>query len=253
MVPVIDAQPPLLDLGDVTRTRGASADRFLLEIERLTVRPGDRLAIIGRSGVGKSTCLDLLALTLAPTTVGQFTVCFNGTTHDIRELWRRNDMGALAALRAQHIGYVLQTGGLLPFLNVRDNATLPLRVLGRRIPTAWEFADHLLERLEIARHAKRLPAELSLGERQRVALARAFVHRPQLVLADEPTASLDSHTAAAVMGLFVEIIRAEGHAAVLVTHSEAIAREYGFAAIACTPSPAIDAGSHSRIRCNGVA
>jgi putative ABC transport system ATP-binding protein len=248
-----DPHPPLLDLEDVTRTRGASADRFLLEIGRLTVRPGDRLAIIGRSGVGKSTCLALLALTLAPTTVGQFTVCFNGTTYDIGELWRRGNIGTLAELRARHIGYVLQTGGLLPFLNVRDNATLPLRVLGRRIPTAWEFADHLLERLEIAPHAKRLPAELSLGERQRVAVARALVHRPQLVLADEPTASLDSHNAVAVMGLFVEIIRAEGHAAILVTHSEGLAREFGFATIACTSSPATDAGSHSLIRCNGVA
>ena len=218
-----DASPPLLDLEDVRRTRGASGDRFLLEIERLTVRPGDRLAIVGRSGVGKSTCLDLLALTLAPTVVGHFTASFNGTAHEIGELWRRGDLATLAKLRARHIGYVFQTGGLLPFLNVRDNVTLPLRILGRKIPTAWAFADHLLERLEIAPHAKRMPAELSLGQRQRVAVARALVHQPQLVLADEPTASLDSHTAAAVMGLFVEIIKTEGHAAVLVTHSESLA------------------------------
>ena len=139
---------------------------------RLTVRPGDRLAIVGRSGVGKSTCLDLLALTLAPTVVGHFTASFNGTVHEIGELWRRGDLAALAKLRARHIGYVLQTGGLLPFLNVRDNATLPLRLLGRKIPTAWAFADRLLEQLEIASLAKRMPAELSLGQRQRAAVRR---------------------------------------------------------------------------------
>jgi putative ABC transport system ATP-binding protein len=231
--------------------RGTSADSFLLEIERLTVRPGDRLAIVGRSGVGKSTCLDLLGLTLAPTSVGRFTATFDGTEHDIGELWRRGDRAMMAKLRSRNIGYVLQTGGLLPFLNVRDNATLPLRLLGLRSPTAWEFADYLLDRLEIAHYSKRLPVDLSLGQRQRVAVARALAHRPQLVLADEPTASLDSHTAGAVIALFLEIIKAEGHATILVTHSEALARDHGFLPIACSPSAATETGSHSQIRFDG--
>jgi putative ABC transport system ATP-binding protein len=120
--------------------------------------------------------------------------------------------------------------------------------LGLRSPTAWAFADDLLDRLEIASYGKRLPADLSLGQRQRVAVARALAHQPQLVLADEPTASLDSHTAGAVMGLFLEILKAGGHAAIMVTHSEALAREHGFIPIACTPSAATETGSHSQIR-----
>jgi putative ABC transport system ATP-binding protein len=243
---------PLLNLEGVSRKRGTGVDSFLLEIERLTVRPGDRLAIIGRSGVGKSTCLDLLALTLAPTTAEHFLAGFGGEVLEIGELWRQRDLRSLARLRAKYIGYVLQTGGLLPFLNVRDNATLPLRLLGLRSPTAWEFADDLLERLSIAAFATRLPADLSLGQRQRVAVARALAHRPQLVLADEPTASLDGHTGAAVMELFVELVRSERQATVLVTHSEALARDYGFIPIACQPLQESEAGSHSRVLYDGA-
>jgi putative ABC transport system ATP-binding protein len=249
---VSETCPPLLSLEGVSRTRGTGVDRFLLEIERLRVHPGDRLAIIGRSGAGKSTCLDLLALTLAPTTAEHFLAAFEGRVLEIGDLWRQPDLRTLARLRAKHIGYVLQTGGLLPFLNVRENATLPLRLLGLRSPNAWEFADHLLERLSIAAYAQRLPADLSLGQRQRVAVARALAHRPQLVLADEPTASLDSHAAAAVMELFVELVKSEGQAAVLVTHNEAVARDYGFIPIACQPLPESEAGSRSRVFYDGA-
>jgi putative ABC transport system ATP-binding protein len=248
----MEHEPPILDLTSVWRARGEGSQKFVLDIERLTVRRGDRLAIVGPSGVGKSTCLDLLGLALAPSGWSRFNGNFAGRPHELGELWRRDDLKGLAALRARNIGYVLQTGGLLPYLRVRDNVTLPLRILGVGEPEAWAHADSLLDRLGVADYARRFPADLSIGQRQRVAIARALAHRPQLVLADEPTASLDQSNAEAVMDLFIELVGGESRAIVLVTHSETYARTHGFTPIACTPVIA-EQGSRSRIHHESAA
>lgn len=224
-----------MDLRRVRRRRESGDGRFILDIERLALRPGDRLALVGDSGTGKSTCLDMLSLTLAPTAWERFDARFEGERHAIGELWRRGARSALAGLRARHIGYVLQTGGLLPFLTVIENVALPLRLLGEAPVPARKAAEALLERLEMAPYARRLPAALSLGQRQRVAVARALVHRPALVLADEPTASLDRRNAEAVLRLFAEILEEQGRAAIWVTHSAELAASHGFTPVLCRP------------------
>lgn len=231
-----------MDLRRVRRRRESGDGRFILDIERLALRPGDRLALVGDSGTGKSTCLDMLSLTLAPSEWERFDARFEGETRAIGALWRRGARSALAALRARHIGYVLQTGGLLPFLTVIENVALPLRLLGSAPGPAREMAEALLDRLEMAAYTRRLPETLSLGQRQRVAVARALVHRPALVLADEPTASLDRRNAEAVLKLFAEILAEQGRAAIWVTHSAELAAAHGFTPVLCRPEPG-EAGS----------
>ena len=134
---------------------------------------------------------------------------------DVAALWGRRRLDELGRLRARHFGYVLQTGGLLPFLSVRSNIALTQRILGYEDRGRIE---DLARRLDIAELLEARPAKLSVGQRQRVAIARALAHRPALVLADEPTASLDPVNADAVMDLFMELISSVGSALVLVTH-----------------------------------
>jgi putative ABC transport system ATP-binding protein len=243
---------PLMDLVGVRRLRVSSDSRFLLEVKRFVLRPGDRVAIVGDSGVGKSTCLDMLALTLAPTRWKRFDACFEDEGHAIGELWGRGQRSALAGLRARHIGYILQTGGLLPFLTVRENVALPLRLLGEAPAAARARAEALLQRLQMAGLGRRLPTDLSLGQRQRVAVARALVHRPALVLADEPTASLDRRNAESVLGLFAELLQEQGRAAIWVTHSAELAAAHGFIPIPCRVEPDEEGGSRSVISYDGA-
>jgi len=200
--------------------------------------------VVGRSGSGKSTFLDLLALTLSPSSARRFVFSALGEISEIAGLWQARSLGDLAALRARHIGYILQTGGLLPFLTARENILLPLRVLGRR---DFAPADRLMERLEVAALGRRRPADLSIGQRQRVAIARALVHAPALVLADEPTASLDTANADIVMQLFADLVREENCAAILVTHNAAQASAFGFQTVPCRPQIGLDRESRGVI------
>ncbi len=237
---------PIAELEAVHRDRGAGAESFRLEIERFQVRPGERIAVVGPSGSGKSTFLDLLSLTLAPSAAQRFLLGEEGT--DIAWLWRMGAGAVLARLRRIAIGYVLQSGALLPFLSAAENVTLPLRLAGPVREDERERVRDLLQRLGLERFANRLPSELSIGQRQRVAVARALVHRPRIVLADEPTASLDAESATAVMALLVELAAAEGTAVVLVSHDEALPVRHGFAVVPCRPVSAEDNRSRSVIR-----
>jgi putative ABC transport system ATP-binding protein len=188
-------------------------DGLAVWVERLTVRPGEAVAITGPSGCGKSTLLDLVGLVLRPHRRRQFALA---DCADIGALWKQGRQSQLARLRAQTIGYVLQTGGLLPFLTVRDNIRLSRSVLGLGADPQTE--GHLINALGLSALLRKKPAALSIGERQRVAIARALAHRPPLVLADEPTASLDPGHAAAVMGLFLDLVRDFGLGLLMVSH-----------------------------------
>ena len=158
----------------------------------LTIEKGEKIVIIGPSGCGKSTALDVLAGILRPDSGdgSRFLLHTADGETDMLALWRAGRLDALARLRGKHLGYVLQTGGLLPFLSARDNILLPCRCLGnmgRRLEAVWNMATALgIDRLLL-----QMPASLSVGERQRVAIARALAHGPAIVLADEPTAALD--------------------------------------------------------------
>ena len=194
--------------------------RYSLVIPALQLRAGEQLAIIGPSGCGKSTLLDLLALVLAPDQAGRFE--FDNT--DIGGLWRADQQSTLAALRSQHLGYVLQTGGLLGFLDVRGNIALSRQLLGLKDDGS---VARLAEQLEISDQLAKKPADLSVGQRQRVSCARALAHAPQLVLADEPTASLDPLNAERVMQALLAQAREHRAACVIATHDEPLARASG--------------------------
>ncbi len=207
----------ILNLCDVRTTRGQGAQRYSLVIERLHLAAGEHYALVGPSGCGKSTLLDLLALMAAPQHAAQFEFC--GT--DVLSLWQHNQQDRLADLRSRHLGYVLQTGGLLGFATVRGNINLPRALLG--LPDDGSV-ERLAEQLGIAEQLAKKPVELSVGQRQRVSCARALSHGPQLLLADEPTASLDPINAERVMQLLLAQAGAQGATRLIATHDEALAR-----------------------------
>lgn len=217
----------LYELRNVALARTARDYTYRLRIESLTIRPDEKIALIGPSGCGKSTALDLLAMILAPS--GAETFLFKapgGETEDVAELWRRGGRERMARLRLRHIGYVLQTGGLLPFLSARDNIAAPGRAKGMDAKTVDGRLGELAGRLGIGHLLDALPDKLSIGERQRVAIARALLPGPELVLADEPTAALDPVTAKNVMRLFTEL--AGECALVVVSHDHRLVEENGF-------------------------
>lgn len=186
---------------------------------------GAKLALIGESGSGKSTLLELLAMILEPTHGADFRFApEKGSVHDVSDLWRRRDADTLGELRSRHIGYVLQHGGLLPYLTVRENVNLSRRVLG--LPDD-DAACRLSARLGIEAQLDKLPAALSVGQRQRAAIARALAHDPPIVLADEPTAALDPANAERIFGLLVELAEALEVTLIVATHAQQLARSAG--------------------------
>jgi putative ABC transport system ATP-binding protein len=237
--PTAATAPPLIDIAGLAVQRGRGADGFRLEVDSFLATGGDRIAVVGPSGSGKSTFLDLLALTLAPGSAERFRLGII----DAAATWLAGDSGKLADLRSQGIGYILQTGGLLGFLSARENARLPLRLLGR----STDPADRLLEHLGVDGIAGRKPQSLSIGQRQRVAIARALAHRPPIVLADEPTASLDGENAGEVMKLLVTTAAELGCCVILVTHDTALAERNGFRIVTCRSASGGDGPAIGRI------
>lgn len=218
----------MLRLRDIQKTRGQGSQRYSLRVPSLELHAGQQVAVVGPSGCGKSTLLDLLALVLSPDDGGQFSFELDGAALDIAALWRGEQHDALAALRRKACGYVLQTGGLLEFLDVRGNIDLPRRLLD--LPQD-DRLQRLAAHLEIADYLDARPNRLSVGQRQRVGIARALVHNPRLVLADEPTASLDPANAQRVMHLLVDQARSSRTCTVIATHDEPLAREAGLSVL----------------------
>lgn len=214
----------MLRLRDVRKSRGSGSQRFSLWVPRLDLYPGQRLAVVGASGSGKSTLLDMLALVLSPDPGGELSLRSAQGEQDIAALWRAGRQDRLAELRSRELGYVLQTGGLLGFLDVRGNIGLSRELLGLGDDGS---VRRLAEQLEIVDQLDKRPSALSVGQRQRVGIARALAHSPKLVLADEPTASLDPLNAARVMQLLVEQSQARGACLLLTTHDLQLARSVG--------------------------
>jgi putative ABC transport system ATP-binding protein len=189
---------------------------FILKVPELIIRRGEKVALVGFSGCGKSTLLDLLAMVLRPDKAQDFRFFTEkGRGLNVMDAWRRKTLDSLAQARMMHIGYVLQTGGLFPFLSVRENIGISRRGLGLSLKDAVEG---IADRLDIGRHLDKLPGQLSVGERQRVAIARAMAHRPSVVLADEPIASLDPMNAENIMNLFTTLTDEYGLTLIMATH-----------------------------------
>lgn len=239
---------PALRLSQVVCGHDAPAGAtggFELLVEALSVNRGEAVAFAGPSGSGKSTLLDLLALTLRPKHVGSFSLTTRtATTIDLGALWRDRHEDRLTGTRAAHLGYVLQQGGLLPFLSVRQNMALGQAVLGA--PDAARIVA-LARRLEIDALLDRKPATLSVGQRQRVAIGRALAHRPEVILADEPTASVHPTMADTILALLVEQARHDDTALILTTHDPDRAARQGFEVVRLS-TEATDGGGRSVVR-----
>ena len=199
----------------IEQLRKSYGDLTVFEQVDLTVARGEFVAIVGESGVGKSTLLNCMA-GLDTWSAGR--VLFDGV--DIGTL---SDT-ARALLRRRHVGFVFQAFHVLPHLDVAQNVGLPLLLLGRHNkPQTDARVQAMLEAVGLQGLGERLPQQLSGGQLQRVAIARALVHGPSLLLADEPTGNLDPQTAALVMDALVAQTRSHGASLVLVTHSQAAA------------------------------
>lgn len=194
------------------RVNDATGTLTILHDIDFMLSPRQTAAIVGASGSGKSTLLSLIAGLDLPS---EGTVVLDGI--DLFEL----DEDQRAAARAQRVGFVFQSFQLLPNLTALENVMLPLELLGR--PGARAAATEMLRRVGLGERLAHYPRVLSGGEQQRVALARAFVVQPAVLLADEPTGSLDFATGERVMGLMFEMNREAGTTLVLVTHDRAIA------------------------------
>jgi putative ABC transport system ATP-binding protein len=195
----------IYSLKNVVKSRVMEGAGFRLRIPSIQISSQENIALVGHSGCGKSTLLDMLALALHPDSQDQFELSPSADeSHDIGELWRKKKHNKLSKIRKQHIGYVLQQGGLLPYLTVRENIELPRRLMN--LP-ADDSAHSLAKVMGIHRQLDKLPGLLSAGERQRVAFTRALSHRPSILLADEPTASLDPVTARKIMAVVMELVK----------------------------------------------
>ncbi|MEW2166859.1 ABC transporter ATP-binding protein [Streptomyces sp. NPDC007084] len=189
-------------------------DRPAVRDAHLSVAPGEVVAITGQSGSGKSSLLYCLAGVL-PAARGQ--VRFKG-----RSIGDLSD-DEISTLRRTRFGFVFQYGELLPELTIEENTALPLRLSGQRKRPALARAGEVLERLGLGELRERRPSQVSGGQSQRAAVARALVHRPAVVFADEPTGSLDTANASAVLAEFLGLARSQGTAVILVTHDQRVA------------------------------
>jgi putative ABC transport system ATP-binding protein len=204
---------PVLRIQGLTRRFRADREPVLDGLD-FTLRRGEYVAIMGESGVGKSTLLNLLA-GLDRADGGR--IEFEG--QDLAAL----DDDALTLLRRHRMGFVFQAFHVLPYLTVRQNVSLPLELLQVGAAETQQRSDAILRATGIEPLASRYPRELSGGELQRVAISRALIHRPALLLADEPTGNLDPRTARSILAVLRDQLRANGSAGILITHSEAAA------------------------------
>jgi lipoprotein-releasing system ATP-binding protein len=176
--------------------------------------PGELVALVGQSGTGKSSLLHMAGLLEAPS---------SGTVHIAgREASALPD-AERTQLRRDTIGFVYQAHHLLPEFTALENVAMPLRIAGRSRAAAEAEAARLLTQLGLAQRLTHRPAQLSGGEQQRVAIARALANKPRLLLADEPTGNLDPRTSGGVFDALVELVRAEGLAALIATHNHELA------------------------------
>ena len=193
--------------------RNAAVDA--LKNINMVVAPGEVVGLIGPSGSGKSTLLKCLGAVIEPTSsrmlLGGKPIYDNG--------WKTAD---LRALRRDHIGYIFQAPYLIPFLDVTDNVALLPMLAGRPNAEARARALALLNALDVGHRARAQPSELSGGEQQRVSIARALANRPPVILADEPTAPLDSEPAPAVVRILNQMAVQHQTAVIVVTHDEKI-------------------------------
>lgn len=215
MIAPLNAKP-LVRVKNVSKHFGDGDSRVdALRDVSIDVFPRQVIALLGPSGSGKSTLLNVIGCIIEPsagTLELDGDLVFEGR-------WQRSD---LRQLRLDKIGFIFQAHNLIPFLDATDNVALVLQLAGADAETARRRAVELLDYLEVGHRKAAMPAKLSGGEAQRVAIARALANRPRIILADEPTAALDSKRAGIVMDLLRKVAIEQDAAIIAVTHDEKI-------------------------------
>ena len=201
----------MIEIKDITKNFG---ELQVLRGVNMSIGKGEVVSIVGPSGAGKTTLLQIIGTLDRPTSGS---VCFGG-----EELARMSDK-QLAAFRNKHIGFVFQFHQLLPEFTALENIVIPALIAGRRRSVAEKEAMELLAVMGLEGRALHKPSEMSGGENQRVAVARALINRPSLILADEPSGSLDSHNKEELHKLFFELRDRFGQTFIIVTHDETLA------------------------------
>lgn len=225
------------DLGVSLHDQGRT---FRLWIEALDIAPGKAVGLTGPSGTGKTLLLELLGLLRKPDPGGAYSLTTPTQTHDLLASWAPHASGVLRAnMRGSVFGFVPQTGGLVPFLTLRQNIEITQRISGR-FDAAW--IDQLIERLGLSGLGQMRPEKLSIGQRQRTAIARALAHRPDILIADEPTAALDPESAQEAMALLFDAARQGGTAVLISSHDLALLDRFALTRHALQISPATEPG-----------
>ena len=205
----------LIELRNVYKiyAEGRESEVRALDGVSLTIDRGEFVAIVGQSGSGKSTCMNIIGCLDVPT---YGTYRLNG-----RDVGKMN-RDELADVRNEMLGFIFQQYNLLPRLNLMENVEVPLIYANISRAERHRMAQEVLEKVGLGDKLKNLPNQLSGGQQQRVSIARALVRNPAIILADEPTGALDSHTGREVIGMLQQLHR-EGHTVVLITHDNSIA------------------------------
>jgi putative ABC transport system ATP-binding protein len=190
---------------------GGNKKLTVLNNVSMKVSPGELVAVVGPSGSGKSTFLSIAGALLKST---EGDVLIDGT--NLKNLSDKE----VSQLRLNHLGFILQTSNLIPYLNVMDQLLMVKKMTGKVTKEDRKFAKELLTEVGLGDKLKKYPSELSGGERQRTAIARSFINNPNIILADEPTASLDSNRAFEIVQLISAGVKKHNKAAIMVTHDE---------------------------------
>jgi len=210
---------PIVELRDLVKVYSTEAGDFpALRGINLTVQPGEFLGVLGKSGAGKSTLLNMLN-GVDHLTSGEVIVRFNPDEVSVHNLTESQ----LSLWRGRTMGIVYQSFQLLPMLTLIDNVVLPMDLCGLYKPReSRERALELLRLVEVEEHANKLPTQISGGQQQRVAIARALVNDPPILIADEPTGSLDSITADHIFDVFEHLVNDQGKTIIMVTHDNSL-------------------------------
>ncbi|MBK9927421.1 MAG: ABC transporter ATP-binding protein [Anaerolineales bacterium] len=216
-------KPALIELQNVAKVYSTAAGDFdALKGINLQVSAGEFVGIVGKSGAGKSTLLNMIT-GVDNLTSGEVLVNANGSPVSVHKM----EEDKIALWRGQTMGVVFQSFQLLPMLTLVENITLPMDLCGNFHPKrSRERAIELLRLMEIEEHADKLPALISGGQQQRVAIARALANDPPVLIADEPTGSLDSVTADHIFELFQHLVEDRGKTIIMVTHDQSLAPKF---------------------------
>ncbi|WP_294964544.1 ATP-binding cassette domain-containing protein [uncultured Gilliamella sp.] len=206
----------MLTIKQLAISRSTGKSMFRVCLPELMVKAGEVVVIKGDSGSGKSTLLEMIGMILKPDEVGCYNLFFDEQNVNITTLIKDNRIDQLTKIRSQYFGFMLQTGGLLPFLTIQDNVLLPFKLLQKKIDI-MRF-DYLVDKLGISHLLSKYPKQLSIGERQRASFIRSIIHKPALLLADEPTSALDPYNANLLFDLIIQQAQQDNIAAIIVTH-----------------------------------